>query len=477
MWKLAFALLLVALTWSGRAEATRRALVIGENVGLGPDAPLRFAEDDARSVAATLEEVAGVRHEEMTLLTGASLGVVRASVRKLAARSQAGDELIVFFSGHGGPDGAHVAGQVWPWTDVRADLESIQARLVAAFFDACFSGALLTPKGLVRESPLVLSVVTLSARGRYLVTSSGANELSYESGLIQGSPFAEALRSGLRGGADANADGEVTLPELYDYIYARTLSATVGAPSGPQHPLQSVRLESEGEVVLVELHRSGTAPVRGATALGRCYVLDRDSTRVVAELEKPTPPIFVSRAEYLIKCVQGDRVRVARASLGGVPVSLDDLHYATEAPTDAIVKGPGGASESRLSVSLGGVSTEMGGALLLGYQGGSDDLLGSVEAGVTWKGEAIFAAGVGMHVPWWKLGGSSLVLGLEAGGAVLERPAVLALGGGSFLTVESPPVFGSARVFARLDLLATHPLNGGDFGATFVGSAGFEVGR
>src|ERR1700722_14798416 len=111
MWKLAFALLLVALTWSGRAEATRRALVIGENVGLGPDAPPRSGEDAAGAAPATLEGVPGVRHEEMTLLTGASLGVVRASVRKLAARSQAGDELIVFFSGHGGPGGAHVAGQ------------------------------------------------------------------------------------------------------------------------------------------------------------------------------------------------------------------------------------------------------------------------------------------------------------------------------------------------------------------------------
>jgi len=474
--KLAIVVALLLLTWSGRAEATRRALVIGENLGLSPDVPLRFAEDDATALAATLEAVGAVPREEVALLTGVDLARVRASLRGLASRSQPGDELIFFFSGHGGPDGVHVDGQVWSWSEVRADLESVPGRLLVTFFDACFSGALLTPKGLTRESPLVVSVVPLGGHGRYLITSSGANELSYESGLIHGSPFAEALRSGLRGAADANGDGNVTLPELYDYVYRRTFSATVAAPSGPQHPVESVQLVSAGEVVLVELHRLATAPVRGSANLGRCYVLDRDASRVLAAIERPSEQVFVPPAEYVVKCVKPDQVLVARATLGGAPATLDGLHYTPESPTVEIAKGAAPVSVSHFSVALGGVSTETGGMILVGYQGGSRDLLFSGEAGITWTGEALFAAGAAIQVPWWKLGGTSFVLGLEAAATVRERPTDVALGGGSFVEIESPRVVGCLRGFARLDLLATHSVNGGALGATLVGSAGVEIG-
>ncbi len=474
---LAVAVAFVLLTWSGRAEAMRRALVIGENAGLAPDAPLRFAEDDASAVAATLEAVGAVSHEEVTLLSGISLAEVRAAVRGLAGRSQADDELIVFFSGHGGPDGVHVDGQVWTWTEVRADLASVPARLLVTFFDACFSGALLTPKGLVRESPLVVSMSPLAGRGRYLVTSSGANELSYESGLIQGSPFAEALRSGLRGAADVNGNGEVTLPELYGYIYRRTYSATVDAPAGPQHPLQSVALESAGEVVLVQLRRGATAPVRGAAALGRCYVLDRDGSRVLAALEHPSEQVFLPPAEYMIKCVKPDEVLVSRASLGTTATALDGLHYTSEAPTAELAKGGGAAPESRFTAAVGGVSTERGGALLVGYRGGTQGLPWCIEGGATWTGAIFVAAGAGIPVPWWKLGGSKVVLGLEAAGTVRERPTEVALGGGSYVELETRRLTRVLRASGRLDLLATYPLEGGTLGVTLVGSVGVELGR
>lgn len=468
--------LLVAITWSDRAEAARRALVIGENVGLAVDAPLRFAEEDARGVASTLEAVGAVRREDVTLLTGASLAEVHAALHQLAARSQPDDELIVFFSGHGGADGAHVDGQVWTWTDVRADLASVPARLLVTFFDACFSGALLTPKGLVRESPLVVSFVPLGGRGRYLVTSSGANELSYESGLIQGSPFAEALRSGLRGAADVNGNGEVTLPELYGYIYRRTFSATVAGASGPQHPLESVQLDSAGEVVLVQLRRSATMPVHGAASLGRCYVLDRDGAAVVAALETPAEQVFVASNDYVVKCVTPDAVLVAHARLGASPMSLESLQYTREAPTAELAKG-GGASESRFSIAVGGVSTEGAGALLVGYQGGSPDLIGSVAAGATWTGAVVVVGGAGMRVPWWRVGGTTLVLGLEAAATVQTTEVGVVLGGGSFVELETRPIASTTRAFVRLDLAAVHSVERGALEALLVGSIGVEIGR
>jgi hypothetical protein len=486
---LALLLLLAFLASAGAARAgTRRALVVGANTGVGPDAPLRFAEDDASLMAATLQEVGAVGPGDVTLLTGTDLAAVRAAVRSLAARSQPDDELYFFFSGHGGTDGAHVDGQVWSWTDLRGDLDSVRARLVVAFVDACFSGALLTPKGLVRESPLVVSVTRLSSgqgdprgegseRGRYLVTSSGANELSYESGLIAGSPFGEALRSGLRGAADANRDGDVTLPELYDYVYGRTLSATVTASAGPQHPVQSVRLDGAGEVVLVRLRRPGAASVRGASDLGRCYVLDHDASRVLAELEAATDQVFLPPGEYLVKCVKGGQVMGAHLSLAAPSAPLDGLHYEPEGESAELAKGSRALSESRFALGVGLVSPDLAGALLLGYHAGSRDLFASVEAGVSWKGAGVITAGAGMAVPWWKLGRTSLSLGLEVAAALERSPTDVALGGGSFVEIEGPRFVGVARGFARLDLLATHPLDGGSLGATLVGSMGVELGR
>jgi hypothetical protein len=479
---LTFVFALVFVTWTTRAEATRRALVIGQNVGLGPDAPLRFAEDDATAVGGAFAASGAVAHDDLVVLTGTDLDQMRAALRSIAARSAPDDELLFFFSGHGGPDGAHADGQVWSWDDLRTDLDATHARLVVAFVDACFSGALLTPKGLTRESPLVLSVTRFGegerGRGHYLVTSSGANELSFESEVLQGSPFAAALRSGVLGAADANADGRVTLPELYDYVYGRTLSATVDAPTGPQHPVQSVWLESAGQVVLVDLARSSSKPVRGAAALGRCYVLDGDASRVVAELERPSERVFLVPADYVIKCVPspGGEVKVARARLGSSPVSLDGLAYRTEPASTALAKGPGAASESRFSLAVG-VASDVAGALLVGYQAGSHDLLVAAEAGMTWKGVGIVALGTGIHVPWWRVGRTEVVLGVEAAGILHATASELSLGGGSFVAVETARLVGPSRGFARLDLLATHPVDAGSLEATLVGSVGLELGK
>jgi hypothetical protein len=475
--KLALLLALIVLTWSGRAEATRRALIIGENLGIGPDAPLRFAEDDATAVAGALADVQAVRREDMTLLAGADVEGVRAALRQLALDSTPSDELVLFYSGHGGPDGAHIKGRVWSWDDVRGDLDAVKARLVIGFFDACFSGALLTPKGLSRESPLVVSMVPLGGRGRYLVTSSGANELSYESGLLQGSPFAEALRSGLRGAADTNRDGDITLPELYDYVYARTFSGTVDAPTGPQHPLQSARLESAGEVVLVQLRRGGAAPVRGSPDLGRCYLLDREGTHVLAEWARPTDDVFLAPGDYVIKCPKGDELLVAHAFLGSHASSLADLPYEREPATGQLAKGGGAEPSSRLSAEIG-VLTNVSPAVFLGYQGGSRDLTWSANVGAGFTGTGVAAAGIGIHVPWWKLAKTSVLLGLEAAGVLKDASAVdVEVGGGSFVKLETSPLAGSMRVFGRLDLFATEPVRGGPLDATLLGGVGVEIGR
>ena len=69
--------------------------------------------------------------------------------------------------------------------------------------------------------------------GQVLITASSASEDAQESDAIQGSFFTHFLTSGLRGAADRDNDGKVTLGEAYEFAYAHTVSNTVGthAPS------------------------------------------------------------------------------------------------------------------------------------------------------------------------------------------------------------------------------------------------------
>ena len=95
------------------------------------------------------------------------------------------------------------------------------------FFDACRSGILVTPKGLLtRAPPLVITVPSAGPAGRFLVVSSGASELSYESVLLQGSPFAMAVRSGIEGAPVFNLGGtKASMSEVVSAIDAAVPSA------------------------------------------------------------------------------------------------------------------------------------------------------------------------------------------------------------------------------------------------------------
>lgn len=60
---------LIALLSSGFAHAARYAVVIGNNVGRGLDVPLRYAESDARRLAAVLRELGGFDPRLLRVLT------------------------------------------------------------------------------------------------------------------------------------------------------------------------------------------------------------------------------------------------------------------------------------------------------------------------------------------------------------------------------------------------------------------------
>ena len=104
------------------AAQTRRALVMGSDRGLPDDEPLRFAETDAQLVAQALIEVGSVGRDQLEVLRGPTLAEARTALASISARSGPLDTLVVFVSGHASAAGAHLKGQIWPWSELKAAL-------------------------------------------------------------------------------------------------------------------------------------------------------------------------------------------------------------------------------------------------------------------------------------------------------------------------------------------------------------------
>jgi Caspase domain len=483
-----FALLMAAplLAGIGRGAPAlareRVALVIGDDEGLATDPPLRYAESDAVEMSRVLVEMGTVRKGAAYRLLGADAAAAARAFASVVRLAGPGGEVLLFFSGHGDGQGAHLAGTTWAWSDIRRMLGDAPATLVIAFFDACASGALITAKGIVRGPPLSVSVAALGSSGRFLITSSGANEASYESVTLGGSPFALHLRSGIRGAADENHDGRVTLSELYGYLYSRTVASTLAAPLGPQRPAQLSELRGTGETVLATL--GGLARVvRGPSAGEPCYALDSSESRVLAELDAAGgSEMALPAGQYIIKCVQDNEVRTARMSLVLGSTPLESGRFSLTPRLYALAKGPRVPLEQRLTVA--------GGALLGGGERGSAAGLAAIRyrlgfgefrlhaqvAGLSSPRTLLPALGVSARLPWPEARGLSSDVGLIAAIRVGEAGERTAAGVGPFL--EATRALGPrAGIVARIEFVSFYPVaSGGAATGSFLFSLGVAFG-
>ena len=123
-------------------------------------------------------------------------------------------------------------------------------------------------------------------KGYAFLTSSSAGEAAQESDLLQASFFTHYLVSGLRGAADGDGDGLVTLSEAYQFTFNETRAQTTGTAGGIQHPAYEVEMRGTGGVVMTEVRRNAAGLLLGEDLAGRIYIRN-DRQRLVAELNKP----------------------------------------------------------------------------------------------------------------------------------------------------------------------------------------------
>ncbi|HUJ59943.1 MAG TPA: caspase family protein [Kofleriaceae bacterium] len=272
------------------APLRRYALVIGSNTGVTGRDRLRYAGHDATTVADVLEQLGGVSHGDLSLLSDPDTRALDSAFDELATRARAQHvrgqrvELVVYYSGHSDETGVLIGGGHYDYARLRERIRAIPADVHIAILDSCESGSFTRSKGGTKLPPF-LHDTSNQVEGFAFLSSSSATEDAQESDRIGASFFTYFLVSGLRGAADRNHDGKITLGEAYAFAYEHTLGRTQNTMHGPQHPSYDMHLSGTGDIVITDLRTTESTLVLPIALRGHITILD-NTGRVAVELSK-----------------------------------------------------------------------------------------------------------------------------------------------------------------------------------------------
>ncbi len=263
----------------------RWAVVIGVGRYESEDVPrLRYTVSDAEAIYQVLVGPGGFKKEHVLLLTDKTerkptLRNIRWALGTFLSRSARKDDtVLIYFAGHGAPevdprgmerdglakylipgdaDPEDLYSSALPMDELQTIFGRIEAERVVAFLDTCYSGAAGGRTFISKRTrsanldDLFLERLTRS-KGRAIITASRTSEVSIELPELGHGIFTYYLIEGLKGAADLNKDGIVTVQELYEYVEAQ-VSKKSRAVGGNQHPV--MKGEMEGALPLVKVSK------------------------------------------------------------------------------------------------------------------------------------------------------------------------------------------------------------------------------
>jgi len=342
------------------------ALVVGSNTGGPGQATLRYSEDDAHRMAATLIELGGYTADAVDIVVHPTPDALRDHLGKLGARLAADRaagrqaRVLFYYSGHARGAAIDLGPDELALGELRQRLFAIPATLTIVVLDACQSGAFSRIKGAQPAADFSFnSRQHLDASGIAVLASSSGSELSQESEELQSSYFTHHLLVGLRGAGDADGDGQVSIDEAYRYAYHQTLLATAQTAVGGQHVSLEVDLKGHGDVPL-SFPRAATASIELPGALeGQTLVSDKRAHTVVAETYKAKgAPVRIAVAPGAYQVLVRHAGRLSRCEVvtgnGSAVVELD--HCTSEAIVVAADKGGFAERVRAMRVELTGIA-------------------------------------------------------------------------------------------------------------------------
>ena len=268
-------------------------ILVGTNVGGAGQQTLRYAEDDARKMADVLRQLGRYGQADLRVLVRPDAAHLLATVDDVAARMRAhqakGEQavLVFYYSGHARAGSFSLGGEELAVTTLREKLRQIPSTLTLVVLDACQSGQFARIKGVEAAADFSYnSVSRLTTKGIAVMASSTAQELSQESDELHSSYFTHHLIVALRGAADADGDGRVSLDEAYRYAYRRTLASTSETQVGGQHVTLETDLAGQGDVPVTYPAESRSQLELPGALDARVLVQQKPSGNVVAEVQK-----------------------------------------------------------------------------------------------------------------------------------------------------------------------------------------------
>lgn len=255
--------------------AKKREKVFGVVIGINKykNFPsLKYAVNDAQEFYRYLTEVNQVPKEQIWLFLDeeATLDKLRMTLGTTLRRSAGKDDtVIIFLAGHGAteqdassPDGdglekyilphnadpQNLYGSAIPMSEIARIFQRISSERLVFIGDTCYSGGsggrtILVAGKRANVSGAFLERVA-QGKGRVILTASDANEVSVEKDELKHGVFTYYLLEGLRGKADFDKDGVVTVDEVYRYVSIKVPPAT----GQDQHPVK--KGEVIGEIAL-----------------------------------------------------------------------------------------------------------------------------------------------------------------------------------------------------------------------------------
>ena len=236
------------------------ALIVGINNYKDKRIPdLRYAERDAMAIFRFFRTPRGgtVPLNRIKLLLGPKAtraNILSALKEILLRRTDKNDLVVIYFVGHGVVGELQEETYLLPY-DAKLDIvegtgisqseimryvRKSRANRIVLIIDACHSGGvgsvgpLFATRNLPELTTKLLKKIAHSRKGVGILTASSSYEKSLEGKRWGGGHgvFTYYLLVGLKGKADRNADGIITLGELYEFVYEKVKKAT----GGKQHP-------------------------------------------------------------------------------------------------------------------------------------------------------------------------------------------------------------------------------------------------
>ncbi|MBI5250404.1 MAG: caspase family protein [Desulfomonile tiedjei] len=233
------------------------AVVVGVSRYGNPNVPqLSMSDKDAKDFAAFLQTQNKLYHK-LHLISLLNEQATKKEVERtlLYELRKAGkdDTVVIFLSGHGASD-PNMPGEFFFLThDADPDilgatavnlsrmrfLDRLDSKRILLIADTCHAGGFSMMGNKSIDPPLKKFMRDVKeSQGRVIMSSCRPDEISREDPALGNGVFTYYLLEGLKGRADSNGDGVVSLKEAYDYVYTMAKNSTKGV----QHPQWEGRL-------------------------------------------------------------------------------------------------------------------------------------------------------------------------------------------------------------------------------------------